>query len=154
MRVSIAAAIALLAASALSAQSAPAIPDLTTATPIGGNWAWAQTADGSEAVFTDAYAKPQLVVHCTRISRRVSIAKFATAAVPFMGVWTSSQTRSLPSSFDPATGKLSVALPAFDNLLDAFVTSRGRVGLSVAASPPLVVPAWSEVAHVVEDCRA
>jgi hypothetical protein len=95
-----------------------------------------------------------LVVHCTRISRRVSIAKFATAAVPFMGVWTSSQTRSLPSSFDPATGKLSVALPAFDNLLDAFVTSRGRVGLSVAASPPLVVPAWSEVAHVVEDCRA
>jgi len=154
MRIPIFAALALLTAPPLAAQSAPTIPDLTVATPIGGNWSWAQTADGSEAVFTDAYGKPQMTVHCTRISRRVSIAKSATAAAPFMGVWTSTQSRSLPASFDPATGKLSVALPAFDNLLDAFVSSRGRVGLSVAGLPPLVVPAWAEVAHAVEDCRA
>jgi len=152
MRASIVAAFVLLTASPL--QSAPAIPDLAIATPIGGTWSWAQTADGSEAVFTDAYSKAQMTVHCTRISRRVSISKSATAAAPFMGVWTGTQTRSLPSSFDPATGKLSIALPAFDNLLDAFVSSRGRVGLVVAGRPPLVVPAWAEVAHVVEDCRA
>ena len=54
MRIPIFAALALLTAPPLAAQSAPTIPDLTVATPIGGNWAWAQPADGSEAGFADA----------------------------------------------------------------------------------------------------
>jgi hypothetical protein len=71
MKLQIVAALALTAASSLSAQTAPAIPDLSTATAIGGNWAWTQTADGSEATFTDAYSHPQLTIHCTRLTRRV-----------------------------------------------------------------------------------
>jgi hypothetical protein len=153
MRLSIAAALALAAAASLSAQTAPAIPDLSTATPVGGNWAWAQTADGSEATFTDAYSRAQLTVHCTRLTRRVSIAKAASAAAPFLGIWTSTQTRNLPASFNPATGKLSVELAAFDPLLDAIAASRGRIGASVSGSAPLVVPPWAEIGRAIEDCR-
>jgi hypothetical protein len=150
MRFSIAAALALTAASSLQAQ---AIADLTTATPVGGTWSWTQTADGSEATFTDAYSKPQLTVHCARATRRVTIAKAASAAAPYLSVWTSSQTRNLPASFSPATGKLSAELAAFDPLLDAVAASRGRIGVGVSGLAPLVVPPWAEIARAVEDCR-
>jgi len=153
MRRSIAAALALAATSSLQAQTTPAIADLSTATPVGGNWSWAQTADGSEATFTDGYSKVQLTVRCTRVTRRVSIAKAASAAAPFLSVWTSSLTRNLPASFNPATGKLSAELAAFDPLLDAIAASRGRIGVSVSGAAPLVVPPWAEIGRAVEDCR-
>jgi hypothetical protein len=150
MRFRIAVALTVTAASSLQAQT---IADLTTAPPIGGSWAWAQTADGSEASFTDAYSKVQLTIHCTKLTRRVSIAKAANAAAPTLSVWTSSQTRNLPASFNPATGKLSAELAAFDPLLDAIVGSRGRIGVAASGVAPLVVPTWAEVTRAVEDCR-
>ena len=151
MRFVLAAAFALTAASSLDAQ---ALPDLSTATPIEGNWSYAATADGSEASFANASGAPQLWVHCTRATRRISIAKSASAAAPLLDVWTSSLTRSVASSFNPATGRLTVDLTNYDPLLDAIASSRGRIGFGVAGQPPLVVPAWAEAAHVFEDCRA
>jgi hypothetical protein len=148
MRFAIAAAFALAAASSSHAQ------DLNTATPIAGNWSYAATTDGSEAVFANAAGNPQLWVHCTRATRRVSIAKPATGAAAFINVWTSSQTQSLASSFNPATGRLTIDVAATDPLLDAIVSSRGRIGFTVTGQPPLVVPAWAEAARVIEDCRA
>jgi len=153
MQCSIAAALALTAASSLSAQTESAIPDLTTATPIGGNWSWAQTAEGSQATFTDANSKPQLIIGCARSTRRVSISRAASSTAPAVAIWTSSQSRTLPASFDSATSRVSAQLAAFDPLLDALATSRGRIGVSVSGSVPLVVPAWAEVARVIEDCR-
>ena len=151
MRFAIAAAFALVAASSLAAQTAT--PDLAAATPIDGNWTYAATNDGSEATFANAAGFPQLVVHCTRATRRVSIAKPASAAAAVINVWTSSQTRSVPASFNPATGKLTIEFDANDALLDALSNSRGRLGFTVSPQAPLVVPAWAEVARVVEDCR-
>jgi len=151
MRSSIAAAFALLIPAAIGAES---VPDLSTATPIDGTWAYAATNDGSEANFTNAAAAVQLTVHCTRATRRVSISKAATAAAPLLNVWTSSLTRSVPSAFNPTTGKLTIDLANYDPLLDALATSRGRVGFSVGTEPALVIPAWAEAARVIEDCRA
>ena len=151
MRFSIAAAVALIAASSLNAQTSS--PDLSTATPIAGNWSYAATADGSEALFSNASAFPQLWVHCTRAARRVTIAKPASDAAPFLNVWTSSQSRSVAASFNPATARLTIDLDAYDPLLDAIATSRGRVAFSIAGQPALVVPAWAEAARVIEDCR-
>ena len=153
MRMAIAAALALLSAS-LGAQTIPASTDLATATPIAGNWSYAATADGSEAVFSNTSSFAQLWVHCARSTRRVSIAKPATSAAPFLNVWTSSLTQSVAASFNPTTGRLSIELGAFDPLLDAITSSRGRVGFSVANQPALVVPPWAEAARVIEDCRA
>jgi hypothetical protein len=150
MRRSIAAALALIAASSSPAQTTI---DLSTATPVAGTWTYTATSDGSEAVFSNA-TSPQLWVHCTKATRRVSIAKAATAAAPLLSVWTSSMTKDVPSSFNPATGRLSIEFANYDPLLDAISSSRGRIGFTVGTEAPLVVPAWAEAAHVIEDCRA
>jgi hypothetical protein len=147
MRFRFAAAFALLAASTLHAQ------DFSTATPIAGNWTYAPTTDGTEAVFANSAGSPQLWVHCTRTTRRVTISRPASAAAPFINIWTSSRTQSTASSFDPTTGRLTVDLGAFDPLLDAIASSRGRVAFTIGTQPPLVVPPWAEVARVIEDCR-
>ena len=159
MRFTIAAALALLAPSSLSAQAvAPAAPapalDYSVALPIAGSWSYASAADGSKATFRDAAARPQLVVHCTRAARQVTIAKPATGAAPFLYLWTTSLSRSLPASFNPMTARLSATVGAWDPLLDALAFSLGRVAVTVSGQPPLVVPAWAEVARVIEDCRA
>jgi hypothetical protein len=147
MRFPIAAAFALLAASALRAQ------DFSTATPIAGNWTYARTTDGTEAVFANSAGSEQLRVHCTRGTRRVAISRPASAAAPFINIWTSSRSQSVASTVNPATGRLTIDLGSYDPLLDAIASSRGRVAFTVGAQPPLVVPPWAEVARVIEDCR-
>ena len=159
MRLSIAAAFALIAAASLSAQTA--VPDFSAATPIAGSWTYSMTADGSEATFTNPSALPQLSIRCVRATRRVTIAKPATAAAPFMYVWTSSAVRSIPASFNPLTNRISIDVTSNDPLLGALAFSRGRIGVIVAQSAgspaqsvQLVVPSWPEIARVVEDCRS
>jgi hypothetical protein len=151
MRFAIAAALALAAASSLRAQ---AIPDVSTATVLPGDWTFAFATGGSEATFTDSAGNQQLWVHCTRVTRRVSIAKRGTGATPFLQVWTSSMSRSAPASYNPATGRITIDLASYDPLLDAIASSRGRIGFGIANQPALVVPPWAEAARVIEDCRA
>jgi hypothetical protein len=148
MRLRIAAALALLTVSSAGAQG------LSTATPVAGSWSYSPTTDGTEAVFASDSGTPQVWVHCTRTTRRVSISRAATAAAPLLNVWTSSLAKSVASSFNPATGRLTIDLANYDPLLDAIVSSRGRVGFAVGTQPSLVVPPWAEPARVIEDCRA
>ena len=152
MRVSIAAALALLVPTALPAQAVA--PDLSAAVPIAGSWSYASVAGGSEASFANASALPQLTIRCTRATRRVAIAKPATGAAPFLAVWTDTLARSVPASFNPQTARLTADLAAYDPLLDALAYSRGRIGVTVSGLPTLVVPAFPEVARVIEDCRS
>jgi hypothetical protein len=44
-------------------------------------------------------------------------------------------------------------LPVSDPLLDQMAFSRGRFLVTIEGGPSLVVPAWPEVGHVIEDCR-
>ncbi len=160
MRFFLAAAFALAAASSLPAQTPtpapapPADPDLTYALPVAGNWTFAATSDGSAATFLSPSAMPQLAIRCSRATRRVSISRAGTAAVPFLNLWTSTLTRSVPASFDPATARITIQLAAYDPLLDALAFTRGRFAVYVSGSPALVLPAWPEVFRVIEDCRA
>jgi len=151
MRLPIAAALALIAASSLDAQTA--MQDLGTATPVAGTWTYSSTSEGSEASFVNASALPQLVIRCVAATRRIGISKPASAAAPFLNVWTSAQTRALPASFNPTTQRLSAEVAGYDPLLDAIAFSRGRFGVSVVGQPALVLPAWAEPARVIEDCR-
>jgi len=165
MKSVIAAALGLTAASSLQAQTtatsnaraptaiSPAV-DLSTATPIDGNWSYSAQPGGSEATFVNAAGQPQLAITCTRGVRQVTISKPATVIAPFILVWTSALTRNLPSSYNPATRRLSATVSAYDPILDAMGFSRGRIGFSALNQPALIVPAWAEVSRVVEDCRA
>jgi hypothetical protein len=153
MRIAIAAALALTAGSSVHAQGAPLATDLSYTTPIAGNWTYAATGDGSEATFANVSGAQQLTIRCTRSTRRVALLKPAPAASPLLWVWTSSQTKSLPASYDASAARVSADLAAFDPLLDAIVSSRGRIGFSTSGVAALVVPPWAEVARVIEDCR-
>ena len=62
-------------------------------------------------------------------------------------------TRAVPSSFNPATRRLTIDFGAYDALLDAIASSRGRIAFTVGAQPSLVVPPWAEASRVIEDCR-
>ena len=158
MKFAFAAALALLPAYSLHAQTAtpppPATIDLTFAKPIEGTWAYAAIAGGSEAVFRDSSARPQLTIRCARAVRQVTLAKPASAAAPFLFVWTSSLSKSFPATFDAAQSRLTVTLAAGDAVLDAIAYSRGRFGISVTGTPALVLPAWAEPTRVIEDCRS
>jgi hypothetical protein len=147
----LAAAFALTAATSLYAQGD--MPDLSIATPVAGDWSFAEKSDGSEATFGTASSLPQLTIHCTKATRRITIWRPASSAAPFLNVWTSSQSRQIPASFNPATGRISAELSAFDTLFDGIAFSRGRFAVAVSNAPALVVPAWAEPARVVEDCR-
>jgi hypothetical protein len=156
MKIHIAAALALTAASSLHAQPqapAQATPDFSTAVPMDGTWNYAPIPAGSEATFVNTAALPQLTIGCSRATRQVTISRPASVAAPFISVWTTAQTRSLPASFNPATGRLTATLSAYDPFLDAIAFSRGRIAVSVTGQPALILPAWADAARVVEDCR-
>jgi hypothetical protein len=165
MRFRIVAALALSATTSLQAQTtaptapvaAPAVTappiDLSTASPIDGTWVYS-VGSSSEATFVSASAQPQVTIHCSVAVRQVTISKPAGAAAPFLNVWTSTQTRNLAATYNAATARISGVVNAYDPLLDAIAFSRGRIAFSVSGQPPLVVPAWADIARVVEDCRA
>ena len=153
MRALCAAALALIAAPSFAVQSVPTKSNLTYDMPIVGMWNYAATPTGSEATFLDSASRTQLTIRCTRVSRLVTIARPAGAAAPFMWVWTSSVVKNVPATYDAATVQVSAALPAFDLLLDAMASSRGRIGFSTSGLAALVVPPWGDVGRVIEDCR-
>lgn len=150
MRFIVLAALSSVPAVPLQAQSSA---DYSTAIPVGGSWTYAASADGSEATFANASGQPQLTIRCTRSTRRVAIAKPASGAAPFISIWTSAQSKSAPASFNPATNRLTADFAAYDAFLDAIAFSRGRAAFSVGSAPALVVPTWSEISRVIEDCR-
>ena len=83
----------------------------------------------------------------------MTLARPAAAATSFLQVWTSSQRRNLPASFNPATNQLRASLSANDGLLDALSMSRGRMAVGIAGQPALIAPVWGEIGRVIEECR-
>ncbi|WP_294071642.1 hypothetical protein [Sphingomonas sp.] len=149
----VAAIAALASASSLSAQAVAPL-DLDSATALPGMWTWSPATDGSEAVFLSSAGLPQIWLHCSRPSRTVSIARPANSAAPFLSVWTTSQARALPASFNPATARSTATVAAADSLLDALAFSRARIAVATGPASPVIAPAWPEIARVVEDCRS
>ena len=148
----IAAAVALAADATPNVAGAPVASNLEYAMPIAGSWSYAPTTAGSEASFATSSGQPQLTIQCTRATRRIALIK-PGAASPSMWVWTSSQKKSLPATYDAAAARVRAELPAFDPLLDAIASSRGRIGFSTSGLSVLVVPPWADVGRVIEDCR-
>ena len=149
----------LVAALALTADPTPDVAgtpvqsNLEYSMPIAGDWTYSPTNDGSEATFADSSGQSQLTIRCTKSTRRVGILKAASAASPSIWVWTSSQKKSLPATYDASSARVSVELAPYDPLLDAIASSRGRVGFSTSGLEALVVPPWADIARVIEDCR-
>lgn len=144
---------AALAALAPAATATAQAVDLHSSPSIAGSWFYQATATGSDAVFTDAATVRRVTLRCTRAIRTVTLAMASTHNVPMITVSTTDAGRMLPARFDQHASQLSADVPAGDPLLDAIVFSRGRFGLSISGSVPVIVPASPEAARVVEDCR-
>ncbi len=142
--------VALALASPVEAQ---AVADLSTIPALRGDWNYATTPDGSEAVFRDEGGVARMWLHCTHFTRQVTVSKMVAAPISAMNVWTSSKSQTLAATYNPANARVSFSLYAFNPLFDAMAFSRGRFGISAGNEAPVVVPPWEEVARVVEDCR-
>ena len=152
MRKLIAAAFALTVSTLLHAQ-APALSDLSYEKPMAGTWTYSATGDGSQSTFVDTQSQPQLTIHCTRMTRRVTISKPAATSSPTLWIWTSAETKTVPATYDSANARVTADFAPFDPMLDAIASSRGRIGFSTSGLAATIVPPWGEVGRVIEDCR-
>ena len=149
------AALAAALATPLFAQTpaGPAIADHSLSVPASGSWSHVTVAGGSEARFLDSARRSQLTLTCNRASRIVTISRPASAAAPYLQVWTTSQRRNLPATHNPQGAQLRASLSANDGLLDALAMSRGRIAVAISGQPALVAPVWGEIGRLVEECR-
>ena len=141
------------AAAPLFAQMPAAAADPLAMPAVPGRWTYAPTAYGSDATFANDTGALQLIVRCTRATRRISIIRPSMTAAQALQLWTSSGLRPLPAIYDPALAQLRAEVAVTDTVLDALAYSRARFAVAVAGSPPLVVPNWPEATRAIEDCR-
>lgn len=105
-----------------------------------GQWRYVADGAGSSARFGEGLAQ----LRCDRVARTLSL-----SGAPGVG-------QASPLKVTTSFGTRSVAgpLPATDGLFDQIVFSRGRFLIEAPGAAPLVLPAWPELARVVEDCRS
>jgi hypothetical protein len=118
------------------------------ATP--GDWRWSMEGGQSVARF----AGGRLTMRCDPATRSVLIER-AEAGAALSGTTLTIRTQTLTRAFAGArqAGSLSVSLPSRDPLLDAMAFSRGRFAVEAPGVPALLIPSWTEVSRVIEDCR-
>ena len=148
----LAAMICASAATPLQAQTTPA--DFSYAPVTPGAWTYRTVTGGTEAAFVDGGGATRMIIACGKVTRLVTLSRLSAAHATTMSFWTSSASRDLLSRFDQPSGRVIAQLGGMDPLLDAIAFSRGRFAISMPGYPALVLPAGTEIAHVIEDCRA
>jgi hypothetical protein len=120
-----------------------------------GDWQYRREGQGSVALFGPPASEPLLSIRCELPSRRILVVRAGTlAGNAQMTVRTSFGAVNWPAQ--QASGGLAevvAARSAGDAALDQIAFSRGRFAIELPGTRPIAVPAWAEVARVVEDCR-
>jgi hypothetical protein len=137
---------------ALPPEEAPPPYDWTQVALSAGGWRFSVEASRPRATFS-APEGLRLILSCER-SGFVSIGFRGMQAEhpPGLSIRTTFGERLLATT-SSRTGEMSATLPAGDQLLDQMAFSRGRIEIGADGGPHLVVPAWPEIARVIEDCR-
>lgn len=119
-----------------------------------GDWSYGREANGGTAArFGAAETESLFIVRCEP-SRQVRLSVEGRASGS-MTLRTSFGARSLPLTLQAQPIAYSSAVvAATDPLLDNIAFSRGRFTVEVPGARMLVLPAWAEVARIVEDCRS
>jgi len=134
-------------------------PDWRDAPLANGDWTWGVRPSGSVARFGGAGQPPIALIACDRAGGVVRIALAgdgAQAPAPRPARITTSTSIAdavaTPQTVD-GLGALAITLPVSSRVLDAMAFSRGRFRVEVTGTAPVILPSWSEVGRVVEDCR-
>ena len=118
------------------------------ATP--GNWIYKAEGGGSVAAFVGSASSSLLALRCDSRSHRVSFIRNGVG----QGVMTVRTTYGATNWPATATAASTVATRAAnDSVLDQIAYSRGRFAVEVSGLEMLILPVWSEVGRVIEDCR-
>jgi hypothetical protein len=126
-----------------------------------GSWTYSAESTGSAVRFGQPGAAPLLVLHCDRSRPAIVLERpgFGASQVPAT-ITTSAALRRLTAAPAAAPGTVQNAAIPFeitfavrDPLLDAIAFSRGRFVFEMGGAQTLVLPAWSELGRLIEDCR-
>jgi hypothetical protein len=148
-------ATALAAMAAACAAPPPPAADWRDRPITPGTWTWSLYGGASSARYGESGRATLIEFRCDRASRSVLMIRPGTGADPTAASVTTTHG-SQPLTARPAGGPtpmLVVTIPVRDPLLDAIAFSRGRFAVETQGMAPLYLPAWPEVARVVEDCR-
>lgn len=122
-----------------------------------GDWSYRSDQRGSVALFGVSGADADFLVRCASDTRRLYVSRkgaFPTGETGRITLRASSGMQSYPlANSNAAPAYVSAELTATDRQLDALAFSRGRFLVSVKGAADLIVPAWPELARVIEDCR-
>lgn len=119
-----------------------------------GDWVYRRDDRGSIALFGPAGQNAVVSLRCDLQNRRIYVSREATAPGQRIVIRTSSSTKEFaakPNGGTPAY--LAAEIMPMDAILDAMAFSRGRILLETDGHPPIILPAWAEIARIVEDCR-
>jgi len=114
-----------------------------------GSWRYRRETGGQSRAQYGLAAAPAFEFACGP-GRSVALVRGGASAGP-LTVRTTSLARTLQAA---ATGVgITAQVTANDPLLDAIAFSRGRIAVEAPGTAPLILPAWPELARVIEDCR-
>jgi hypothetical protein len=143
-------------APAPAARPLPPPPPPPPPGPAPSNWLDAPQTPGDwrYAAGTATFGlpgQPRLSLRCAQPGQSVELG-YLGAGTGLLTIRTEAMDRALSAPADQA-GQSIARIAANDPLLDALAYSRGRFAVEAADAQTLYVPAWPEVARVVEDCR-
>ena len=143
---------------------APAPAPTPTPSPTYSNWEDAPQTPGDWSYAAGAATfgtpeRPLFIVRCSAPGVTVQLA-YVDGFSQAMTIRTEAMDRTLPTiaigtpRAGSAPAQSIASLGSDDNLLDAMAYSKGRFAVELAGAPTLYLPAWPEVARVIEDCRS
>jgi hypothetical protein len=119
-----------------------------------GDWAYRRDDRGSTAVFGPTGQNVVVSLRCDLQNRRIYVSREATAPGQRIVIRTSSSMKEFAAQATGGTpAYLASEIMPMDAILDAMAFSRGRILLETDGHPQLILPAWAEIARIVEDCR-
>ncbi len=143
-----------------AAPSQPAQPvrtaDWTTWPRESGEWVYRRDDRGSIALFGEPDRDAKFTIRCDIGERLIVLSRAGTATGEGQMLLRASQGQTSIDSrpVQGGVGYVAAGLSPRAPILDQLAYSRGHFAVEIAGIKPIKVPAWPELAHVIEDCRA
>jgi hypothetical protein len=121
-----------------------------------GDWVYRRDERGSIALFGIPASDALVTFRCDTARKRLYLARANTLGQGSATFRLRSSSALKEFSAQTTGGPLpylAAEIIPNDTILDAITYTRGRFALEVTGQTPLVIPSWSEIARVVEDCR-
>jgi len=113
-----------------------------------GGWTLGQTSGGLAADFANLFT-----MRCTHAEAGIVLTLHGAAGSASGSLRFTTDTREQLLVARRTPEGLSATVPAREPLLDAIAFSRGRFRLQSSDGRTLVMPSWTEISRVIEDCR-